>query len=128
VKPCTEIGHQWEAWLPYDEHVVEAGVTDGLRYHRSCRVLGCSAEQRAEDLAPIGRQDERNFTDQPPAVHILVRGWPLCKFAYPKVPGEWPAGHRWISLPERNGVPAKDRCEDCYRRASKFVWPEEADD
>jgi hypothetical protein len=30
-----------------------------------------------------------------PAVHILAEGYPLCGFNL-NVPGQWPAGHRWV--------------------------------
>lgn len=46
--------HAWYHWTAYDSHVIEMGLSDGFRYHRQCSIMGCSAQQRVEDLIPTG--------------------------------------------------------------------------
>jgi len=46
----------------------------------------------------------------PPAVHILDAGVPLCGFS-DKVPGEWPAGHKWVRRDEAGATCPRCRAE-----------------
>lgn len=50
-----EHNHCWGEWCGYDEHVIEAGMTNGYRYHRTCMILGCNARQETEHLEPKGK-------------------------------------------------------------------------
>jgi hypothetical protein len=57
--------------------------------------------------------------DLPAATHVLWHGVTLCgDLRLRGVPGNWPAGHRWISLKEvAEGTTAPpDRCEACWTR------------
>ena len=44
-------------------------------------------------------------------VHILREGYALC--GLPGIPREWPEGHRWVRVEERNRV----TCSACKRKA-----------
>ncbi len=46
-------------------------------------------------------------------VHILDAGYPLCGFAYPKLPGEWPEPHRWVGLDDKE----ESTCSRCRAKA-----------
>jgi hypothetical protein len=55
--------HQWGEWIGYDPMVFEFGMTDGFRYRRECMVSGCRADQRVENLQPVGKTEIR-FEDE----------------------------------------------------------------
>jgi hypothetical protein len=48
----------------------------------------------------------------PDMLHVLIQGRALCGFSM-RVPGEWPKGHMWIGLEEKNLA----TCPDCKRIA-----------
>lgn len=50
-------------------------------------------------------------------VHVLHHGRVLCGFS-DKVPGEWPPGHRWISIIDEW---AHLNCEECRKRVREFA-------
>jgi hypothetical protein len=62
--------------------------------------------------------------DLPVATHVLWRGVTLCgDLRLRGVPGNWPAGHRWISLKDvaAGEKPPSDRCEACWTKAPGFI-------
>lgn len=42
-------------------------------------------------------------------VHILRMGLAVCGYGYGRMPGDWPAGHRWLRLHD----PAADAVVNC---------------
>lgn len=56
------------------------------------------------------------MTSEPSRVHVLYHGLPLCRFSE-LVPGEWPEGHRWISITEHQFA----TCQTCIETAQKLA-------
>lgn len=56
-----------------------------------------------------------------PFVHILIAGFPICGFS-DKVPAEWPAGHKWVGVEDRDQATCPScrvmrKCPACNRYA-----------
>jgi hypothetical protein len=52
----------------------------------------------------------------PPAIHILLRGLPLCDFSH-DVPQLWPTGHKWVSVEDIHLA----TCPRCVATASRYA-------
>lgn len=50
-------------------------------------------------------------------VHLLWHGMPLCRFN-PGLAGNWPAGHKWVGLNDKENRDAVD-CLACASEAFK---------
>jgi len=72
---------------------------DGQPWHADCFVRSISPCPGCENC-------------QPPAVHILRAGWPLCGFSK-ELPENWPKGHKWVRETEASG---KGSCRGCVER------------